>query len=256
MTNTAKKITILSANLNFYMSNKVQKKTSEKIVKMLLSEEQTPKPTFIALQEVGNRVIYKVEKNEIEEDYSVNIKQIENILFSKGYGVIRPKQYGKEKEGRNPVNTRLFYLKESVESVEELPPLGLGRKQDFYNRQCGGIFTINNQTIAVYSLHFPWEKNKRDAFWKKYIELAKSNEYNHLILLGDFNESLINVTTELSNKITKMKNYKVDASHDLPTWKDRQLDHIFITPNTKIENYSTLDNDFSDHKALQVTIIV
>ncbi|HGK1005500.1 TPA: hypothetical protein ACL5C0_000869 [Streptococcus pneumoniae] len=45
MTNTAKKLTILSANLNFYMSNKVQKKTSEKIVKMLLSEEQNPKPT-------------------------------------------------------------------------------------------------------------------------------------------------------------------------------------------------------------------
>ena len=63
MTNTAKKLTILSANLNFYMSNKVQKKTSEKIVEMLLSEEQNPKPTFIALQEVGNRVIYKVEKD-------------------------------------------------------------------------------------------------------------------------------------------------------------------------------------------------
>ncbi|HGP9434706.1 TPA: hypothetical protein ACLYBL_001062 [Streptococcus pneumoniae] len=76
MTNTAKKLTILSANLNFYMSNKVQKKTSEKIVKMLLSEEQNPKPTFIALQEVGNRVIYKVEKDEIE-DYSVNIERIE-----------------------------------------------------------------------------------------------------------------------------------------------------------------------------------
>lgn len=33
MTNTAKKLTILSANLNFYMSNKVQKKTSENIRK-------------------------------------------------------------------------------------------------------------------------------------------------------------------------------------------------------------------------------
>lgn len=194
MTNTAKKLTILSANLNFYMSNKVQKKTSEKIVKMLLSEEQNPKPTFIALQEVGNRVIYKVEKDEIE-DYSVNIERIENKLFNEGYGVIRPKQYGKEKD-------------------------------------------------------------ERGAFWKKYIEIAESNKYNHLILAGDFNESLINVTTELSDKITKMKNYMVDASHDLPTWKDKQLDHIFITPNTKIENYSTLDNDFSDHKALQVTIIV
>lgn len=153
MTNTAKKLTILSANLNFYMSNKVQKKTSEKIVKMLLSEEQNPKPTFIALQEVGNRVIYKVEKDEIE-DYSVNIERIENKLFNEGYGVIRPKQYGKEKDASNPVNTRLFYLKKSVESIKELTPLGLGIKEDFYNRQCGGIFTINNQTIAVYSLHF------------------------------------------------------------------------------------------------------
>ncbi|HEV1436918.1 TPA: endonuclease [Streptococcus pneumoniae] len=255
MTNTAKKLTILSANLNFYMSNKVQKKTSEKIVKMLLSEEQNPKPTFIALQEVGNRVIYKVEKDEIE-DYSVNIERIENKPFNEGYGVIRPKQYGKEKDASNPVNTRLFYLKKSVESIKELTPLGLGIKEDFYNRQCGGIFTINNQTIAVYSLHFKWQKDERGAFWKKYIEIAESNKYNHLILAGDFNESLINVTTELSDKITKMKNYMVDASHDLPTWKDKQLDHIFITPNTKIENYSTLDNDFSDHKALQVTIIV
>lgn len=255
MTNTAKKITILSANLNFYMSNKVQKKTSEKIVEMLLSEEQNPKPTFILLQEVGNRVIYKVEKDEIEEDYSVNIKQIENELFNEGYGVIRPKQYGKEKDANNPVNTRLFYLKKSVEFIEELQPLGLGIEEDFYNRQCAGIFTINNQTISVYSLHFPWTM-ERDAFWKKYIEIAKSNKYNHLILAGDFNESLINVTTELSDKITQMKNHMKDASQKLPTWKDKQLDHIFITPNTKIENYSTLDNDFSDHKALQVTIIV
>lgn len=252
MTNTAKKITILSANLNFCMSNKVQKKTSEKIVEMLLSEEQNPKPTFILLQEVGNRVIY-VEKDEIEEDYSVNIKQIENELFNEGYGVIRPKQYGKEKDASNPVNTRLFYLKKSVESIKELTPLGLGRKEDYYNRQCAGLFTINHQTIAVYSLHFPWEKNKRDEFWEKYIEIAKSNDYNHLILGGDLNECS---TTELSEKIIIMKSHMVDASHNSPTWQNRQLDHVFLSKNTPIENYSTLNNNFSDHKALQVTIIV
>ncbi|MGC4387030.1 endonuclease, partial [Streptococcus suis] len=78
---------------------------------------------------------------------------------------------------------------------------------------------------------------------------------DHVILAGDFNESLIN-PTHLANKLIEISRYIEDASHDLPTWKSKKLDHIFISPNSKIENYSTLDNPFSDHKALQVIFTV
>ena len=94
-------LTILSANLNFYKSKNNTDKNPKNIVKFLLSENR-PKPTFIALQEVGNRLI----DNNSKTDKSVTIEKIEEILNDKGYGVIRPLQ-----DGIQPVNTRLLYLK-------------------------------------------------------------------------------------------------------------------------------------------------
>lgn len=260
-------ITILSANLNFYNSENKAGKTSQNIVNFLLSEDR-PKPTFIALQEVGNRLLFSKTKKYEDSDRSVNIDEIEKILNDKGYGVIRPKQNGEDKDGGNPVNTRLFYLKELVESVKELSRLGFGKKEDFYNRQCGSVFTINNQAIAIYSLHFPWKKNEREAFWQKYIELAIDHKYDHLILAGDFNESLGNENesteepvdkiknTELSHKLKCMTKYMIDASLDLPTWDKKKLDHIFVTPNTTINSFSTHRNDYSDHQCLIATFTI
>ncbi|HFR3472029.1 TPA: endonuclease, partial [Streptococcus suis] len=126
----------------------------------------------------------------------------------------------------------------------------------------GAIFKTKNnkKTVAVFSLHFPLYgkfPKEKEEMWNTYIQFASeaSKTYDHVILAGDFNESLIN-KTDLSHKITEMERYMVDASEELPTWKNKKLDHVFITKNTKIEKYSTLDNKFSDHKALQVAFVV
>ena len=93
--------------------------------------------------------------------------------------------------------------------------------------------------------------------WDKSIQFASQARklYDHVILAGDFNESVINKTT-LSDKIIEMEQYMVNASLDLPTWETRKLDHLFLSPKTKIKNYSTLENQYSDHKALQLTFSI
>lgn len=49
MTNTAKKLTILSANLNFYMSNKVQKKNIRKDRKNVIVRGTKPQTNFYSI---------------------------------------------------------------------------------------------------------------------------------------------------------------------------------------------------------------
>lgn len=251
MTNS---LSLLTANLDFRGSGGPYKdRTSTKIADYLQSQNST----FIALQEAGGTPPSKKPKKLTDDDYQKLLlaekfaKELDTIMKNNGYDVIYPindKFYA--------VSTRLFYFSENVELIKELPPI----YDDLFCRQSGGLFKINNKTIAIFSLHFPNLGNSSEEkikMWDTYIRFTAetSKTYDHVILAGDFNESLIN-KTELSHKITEIERYMLDASEDLPTWKNRKLDHIFITPNTKIENYSTLDNDFSDHKALQLTFTV
>lgn len=233
MTNS---LTILSANLDF-MGAGNYKRSCGQIAQFLVSYT----PTFIALQEIGT-----CSKKDMLQD-----EELLAELELHGYKAI-PHQNSK-----NPVNSRLLYNSSVIDFVEKLPPL---YTTGFSNRQSGGLFTLDSQTIAIYSLHFPLYERyplEKKEMWDKSIQFASQagKLYDHVILAGDFNESLIDRTT-LSDKIIKMEEYMVNASLDLPTWKTRKLDHIFISPNTKIENYSTLDNKFSDHKALQLTFSI
>lgn len=233
MTNS---LTVLSANLDF-MGAGNYKRSCDQIAQFLVLYN----PTFIALQEIG-----AFSKKDMLED---------NELLSKlelhGYNVIP------HKNSKNPVNSRLLYKSSRVDFIEKLPPL----YTEFSNRQSGGLFILNNQTIAIYSLHFPLYGRyplEKKEMWDKYIKYASDagKLYDHVILAGDFNESLIN-RTALSDKIIEMEQYMRNASLDfLPTWKNRKLDHIFISRRTKIENYSTLNNEFSDHKALKLTFSI
>lgn len=248
-------LTILSANFNFYKSKNNTDKNPKNIVKFLLSKNR-PKPTFIALQEVGNRLI----DNNLKTDKGVTIEKIEEILNDKGYGVIRPLQ-----DGKQPVNTRLFYLKESIETIKELQPI----YNDYYCRQAGGLFTINSKRLAIFSLHFPLYGNApvdKKEMWNHYIQLASSKQnelYDHLILAGDFNESIENITknikgTTLSHKIEEILKYMTDASDEEITYKETntKLDHIFLSNHTEISNFETIENNFSDHKALLVNFFI
>ncbi|MFZ2732761.1 MAG: endonuclease/exonuclease/phosphatase family protein [Blautia wexlerae] len=210
-------------------------RTCKQIGRFLISN----KPTFIALQEIGT-----ISKKDGLKD-----KDLISELELNGYKAIT------HNNRKNPVNSRLFYDSNVVKFVKNLLPI---YETGFVNRQSGAVFkTKNNKnSVAIFSLHFPLYgkfPKEKEQMWDTYIQFASEarKTYDHVILAGDFNESLIN-KTDLSHKITEMERYMVDASEEFPTWKDRKLDYVFITPDTKIEEYSTLDNKFSDHKALNL----
>ena len=231
-------LTLLSANLDFMGADNYNR-TCKQIGSFLMSS----KPTFIALQEIGT-----ISKNDGLKD-----KDLITELELNGYEAIT------HTNSKKPVNSRLFYDSNVVKFVKNILPI---YETGFVNRQSGAIFKTqnDNKTVAVFSLHFPLYgkfPKEKEEMWDTYIQFASeaSKTYDHVILAGDFNESLIN-KTDLSHKITEMNRYMVDASEKLPTWKNKKLDHVFITKNTEIEAYSTLDNKFSDHKALQVAFVV
>ncbi|QGZ28190.1 endonuclease [Streptococcus ruminicola] len=231
-------LTLLSANLDFMGADNYNR-TCKQIGRFLISN----KPTFIALQEIGT-----ISKKDGLKD-----KDLISELELNGYKAIT------HNNSKNPVNSRLFYDSNVVKFVKNLLPI---YETGFVNRQSGAVFkTKNNKnSVAIFSLHFPLYgkfPKEKEQMWDTYIQFASEarKTYDHVILAGDFNESLIN-KTDLSHKITEMERYMVDASEEFPTWKDRKLDYVFITPDTKIEEYSTLDNKFSDHKALQVAFVV
>lgn len=231
-------LTLLSANLDFMGADNYNR-TCKQIGRFLISN----KPTFIALQEIGT-----ISKKDGLKD-----KDLISELELNGYQAIT------HNNSKNPVNSRLFYDSNVVKFVKNLLPI---YETGFVNRQSGAVFkTKNNKnSVAIFSLHFPLYgkfPKEKEQMWDTYIQFASEarKTYDHVILAGDFNESLIN-KTDLSHKITEMERYMVDASEEFPTWKDRKLDYVFITPDTKIEEYSTLNNKFSDHKALQVAFVV
>ncbi|MBT0899343.1 endonuclease [Streptococcus lutetiensis] len=255
-------LSLLTANLDFRGSGGPYKdRTSTKIADYLLSQN----PTFIALQEAGGTQPSTKPRYLNVDEYQKFLlaeklaKELETELRKRGYGVIYPKS-----DKSNAVSTRLFYFSDNIELIKELPPI--------YDvlpcRQSGGLFKINNKTIAVFSLHFPLLENcpvEKIEMWDKYIHFASeaNDTYDHVILAGDFNESMSGnfngisiLDTSSAFKLKEMREHMIDASEDLPTWTDKKLDHIFVTPNTKIKDYSTIDNNFSDHKALQLTFNV
>lgn len=196
MTTTSYQLSLLSANLDFDNHGGPYKdKTYSTIAKFLLFT----KPTFLALQEVGDN------RNGLKT------KELELTLKQHGYDMISP-----EIDGMKPVNTRLFYDSNNVSYFKGLSP---EYKTAFKNRQSGAIFKTknNDKTIAVYSLHFPlyitkYQDNSKEKneMWDKYINFAyqASKIYDHVILAGDFNESLIN-PTHLANKLIEISCYMV-----------------------------------------------
>ena len=50
----------------------------------------------------------------------------------------------------------------------------------------------------------------------------------------------------------------IDASDEEITYKETntKLDHIFLSNHTEISNFETIENSFSDHKALLVNFFI
>ena len=61
-----------------------------------------------------------------------------------------------------------------------------------------------------------------------------------------------------SHKIEEILKYMIDASDEEITYKETntKLDHIFLSNHTEISNFETIENNFSDHKALLVNFFI
>lgn len=232
--------TITSININFYNLNNYIKRKNSDIVDTLLKE----KSTFYAIQEFGSK----------SSTTDVSGHDLQKNLECKGYLMIAPLL-----EAKFPVNTRLFYKATKATLIEELSPI---YRKGYKNRQCGGLFKIGDETVALYSLHLPLFSRDEDGkkeFWDCIIDYAKSTQNKNVILAGDFNESKLQPDpTSLANKINKLEKYFTEASNQEPTWNQKKLDHIFISPSlvNNMTIHSPIENTISDHKGLKAGFLL
>lgn len=228
------KLSIITLNINMYNKNSKIKRNTDEVAKFLLAEN----PSLISLQEFGNRSF----------NGDINGINLIRILENNNYTIVEPYI-----DGKNPVNVRLLFDKTKIELVERLPPL---YSKFFVNRQIGGLFkTLGGIPLIVFSIHLPlYERNPKEKrqMWENIISFAKVKQNKSIIIAGDFNEnSLNNNPTILSDKIEELSNYFKPASEkEIPTWRNKKLDHIFVNPELVVEKYKTLENTVSDHKAL------
>lgn len=229
------KYSLMSLNLNFYNPESNIQRTTEDIAEFIINHN----PSIVTLQEFG--------KKSLTGD--IDGLELLNKLNQYGYAVIEPL-----KDGIKPINTRILYLKEKVHYKRMMPPY---YSHSFVNRQTGGLFEINGKTICIFSLHFPLyqsqnQDNREDKMkmWERTIRLGQNFKYDHLILAGDFNESLIGNQTALSSNLDILEKYLDSATNNIPTWKNQKLDHIFVSKTLKYKKSDPLENNISDHKAL------
>lgn len=238
MENTRKnQISIMNMNIDFYYPESYLKRKTSDIAELLLKEN----PTFIALQEFGCQ----------STTGDVNGNDLQKILESNGYKMLKP-----QIDGKNPVNTRLFYKANKITLVKELPPIYQNDAGYFRNRQCGGTFQVGEKIVNIYSLHVPHlngNEQEKEEFWNCIIDYAKRNQEGNIIFAGDFNENkLESDPTELARKITELEQYFTEASIQDPTWEYKKLDHIFVS-SSLVNNmiiHSPIENTISDHKGL------
>lgn len=233
---------MLSLNLHMYDRGDGYKtrRSTHDVLSFLLRE----KSTFLALQEFGRK------------SYSGDVDgaSLMDGLRNAGYKTISP-----EINGVQPVNVRLLYDINKVDLIEKLPPL----YESFVNRQAGGAFRRKDGTgekMVVYSLHLPLFQNnelEKLAFWTNIINFAKASVSGEdsIFLMGDFNEDADSAKrTALFEKIKELEQYLTPASENIATWRDKRLDHIFVS-NGLTTQYKTLETaNMSDHKALTLSL--
>lgn len=113
-------------------------------------------------------------------------------------------------------------------------------------------FGTSPDSLAVIGAHLSLSRRAR---WLQLNYLAELvMQYEHVILMGDFNTSLYRL---LKDSPLRRTNLVAPAlSHwTYPSWKPaRALDHILVSPHVKTENARTLSTVSSDHLPLALNI--
>lgn len=226
----------LNANFNNHHATLNRNQTT------FISEVTQSKPTFIALQEFGQHSL----------SYDLDGQSIQDALIALGYAVVLPSV-----EARYPVNVRLFYQQSAATLLEPAPTI----TKDYQNRQCGGRFLIGQTEVLIYSLYLPLafrDQGGKQRYWDDILYFAKQQVKNEtaVILAGDFNESLdVQDQTAFVHKIKQLATLFAE-SDTASTWRDKRLDHIFVSPklNPNVQALKTQMNTISDHQKLQLTV--
>lgn len=142
MTTKFNELSLLSTNLDFdNHGGPYKNKTYTEIMKFLLLE----KPTFLALQEVG------------DNGNGLKIKELEFVLKKHGYNMVFP-----EMDGIKPVNTRLFYDSNIVKFVKISY---LFMKQDLSIDKVG--LSLKLRIIKIPWLYFLFTSPFMESFQRK-----------------------------------------------------------------------------------------
>ncbi|CAM2863765.1 endonuclease/exonuclease/phosphatase family protein [Dellaglioa algida] len=229
---------IISLNMNFLNENATSKRTIDDVLLELSNSDNT----FISIQEFG--------KKSVNGD--LNGIEIQNRLAELGYDVLLP-----NKEGKNPVNVRLFYRRSEVTFLEKELPIS----NEYLNRQCGGSFFVGGEEISVYSLYLPLASDDfvgKELYWDDILNFAlkKVLANEKIILTGDFNESeMKRDDTKYYLKISELGKLFSEKDKE-STWENKRLDHIFVSPalEKKVETFETYPVGISNHKKISVKI--
>jgi len=82
------------------------------------------------------------------------------------------------------------------------------------------------------------------------------NQYNHVIVMGDFNCQAISHEIETLIQKTHLCE-PADDLHTFPSWQPlKNIDHIMVSPSISIYNIEVIREPVSDHLPIMVDIIV
>ena len=115
-------------------------------------------------------------------------------------------------------------------------------------------FDINGKCLTIFIVHLALGKRtrmKQLAFISEHI-----NEYEHVVLLGDFNCETGSKEMQFVFNHTSLQE-PVSAHKTFPSWKPKhQIDHILVSDAIKVKDYQVLQYGVSDHLPVAMDIII
>lgn len=106
-------------------------------------------------------------------------------------------------------------------------------------------FGFGNGKLTIAVIHLSLGKNSRRAQFDYLSEVL--SEHKNLIVMGDANCSF--TSGEMDNFLAKTGLCEpADMLCTFPSWQpDRAIDHILVSPNIEVLDYSVIDLSLSDH---------
>ena len=77
----------------------------------------------------------------------------------------------------------------------------------------------------------------------------------YVVIMGDFNCTYDEVVSAFAELGVNLHQPEQSKQPTYPSWRPvRQYDHILVSPEVRIESYTTLDNSLSDHLPVALEI--